>query len=416
MTYVTSSIITLMATLTILGNLQASQARAGFSASSSSVTYGNASAATSSALTEKSQIAQTKAVVTDPVVALGNDVFALGKQFFDQDKKIKAFYCFKSAAELGNGDSRAYLGDMFRDGDGVSKDLKRALKYYRYAAKAGILRAYSDIGLLYMTGGDGLAANAEKARGAFLKGDAKGDLWSSYRLGTLYAYGHGVEQDGPRAAQYFEKVREHLLQSKELDALQKDLFGRMYYVYAYLIDNGIGFEKDEQLAQEYIRTAAQYGNVEALDFLKAAVQDGDGKTALFLATLYESGWTVEQDLERAFLFYTHAARAGIAEGFTGARKLVWSGDLKKYLTKKLGGQGAQERIMTLVRFLSCHANFYVGAECSICRKEFVLEDRPVCTIPCMHNFCPACLMGWLNSGHATCPICRETLVYKRLGS
>lgn len=48
-----------------------------------------------------------------------------------------------------------------------------------------------------------------------------------------------------------------------------------------------------------------------------------------------------------------------------------------------------------------------------------LEMCPVCydnkidieTVSCKHSFCKSCIQKWINTGHETCPKCRNTLIY-----
>ena len=46
--------------------------------------------------------------------------------------------------------------------------------------------------------------------------------------------------------------------------------------------------------------------------------------------------------------------------------------------------------------------------CPICLTEYI-EDN--CLTSCNHNFCHDCLVKWLNTQTAICPICREIITY-----
>src|SRR5258707_13165882 len=45
------------------------------------------------------------------------------------------FNCYQKAAELGDREGQFGLGDCYANGDGVAKDLKEAVKWYRKAAE-----------------------------------------------------------------------------------------------------------------------------------------------------------------------------------------------------------------------------------------------------------------------------------------
>ncbi len=261
-----SLLLIFMATLATTGSLCASQLRhravPGFSASSSSVTGGVAGSATSQS---RSAVAS---VSSDSATILADKIFSLGKHYLGQGKAPVAVFLFQQASELDNAKAFAYLGDIFRRAEGVQRDDKRALEYYECAAKAGIDDVYSEIGTMYLTGGDGVTQSTENALCAFQKGSAKGDLWSTYYLGHLYLNGAvDMEKDGVRAVKCFEAVITALSGKVKLDGSLKGLLADAYYGCFYLYENGIGVEKDQKRSREYAYKAAQNGSMEARDFL-----------------------------------------------------------------------------------------------------------------------------------------------------
>ena len=78
---------------------------------------------------------------------------------------------YRKAAEEGDADSQYNLGWMYKNGRGVEKDDKKAVKWVRKAAEQGI-------------------ADAE------------------YNLGVSYAEGSGIEQDDKEAAKWYRKAAE----------------------------------------------------------------------------------------------------------------------------------------------------------------------------------------------------------------
>jgi TPR repeat protein len=60
--------------------------------------------------------------------------------------------------------SAAYdLGWHYRKGQGVPKDLGKAMDYFKQAAKKGMMAAQYQLGELYQVGGEGLPKNLTKA-------------------------------------------------------------------------------------------------------------------------------------------------------------------------------------------------------------------------------------------------------------
>ena len=46
-------------------------------------------------------------------------------------------------------------------------------------------------------------------------------------------------------------------------------------------------------------------------------------------------------------------------------------------------------------------------ECPICLME--INNDEMCITSCMHKFCNICLIRWLDTETAVCPICREII-------
>lgn len=270
--------------------------------------------------------------------------------------------------------------------------------------------AYSKIGLLYLEDGNGVTKNVKEALRIFQLGNTKGDWWSTFYLGDLYL-GGDIEQDGKRALQYFETVITGLSGEKTLDSSLKKLLGYAYRNCFYLYWYGVGIEKDQKQGYFCIIKALQHNNEETLNYLKEIVQSGDSEAACLLGKLYESGQEVGVDLERAFLFYVRAAKLNNSKGFEKARELVWSSShgLKKYLVTKLGEEAAQIRLMTLIRFFVMHTPWQlVGQNCPICWKEFQASESMCTVVPCLHSFCAECSQKLLNT-NPRCPFCLQTI-------
>ena len=69
-----------------------------------------------------------------------------------QKNLFEAFWWFKRAAEQGYGQAQYNLGLMCSRGEGVAKDDKEAVKWYRLSAEQRISGAQSNLGLMYEKG------------------------------------------------------------------------------------------------------------------------------------------------------------------------------------------------------------------------------------------------------------------------
>ena len=80
-----------------------------------------------------------------------NDPIALsqmGTERYDEEAYISAFGYWTRAAALGNVDAHYRLGSLYRDGEGVEKDEKRAVWHFEEAAIAGHPIARHNLGWL----------------------------------------------------------------------------------------------------------------------------------------------------------------------------------------------------------------------------------------------------------------------------
>lgn len=69
-----------------------------------------------------------------------------GDNFYDNKKFIEAAKLYEKAAMQGNVIAQTYLGDCYRYGEGVDKDLKKAEQWYRKAVLKGYVRARLALG------------------------------------------------------------------------------------------------------------------------------------------------------------------------------------------------------------------------------------------------------------------------------
>lgn len=157
-----------------------------------------------------------------------------------------------------SGDMEAYiqLGNIYRDGRTVTKDLTKAEQCYLLAYESGDISAknilcdlYRELGLYYDK------SNLNEALKWFEKGAALGNAECLNNAGLYYWHGKGTAVNYNKAANYF-------LQSANQD---------YYYALnnigtAYL--NGLGIEKNVDKAEYWYRRAAEKGHPDAKRMLK----------------------------------------------------------------------------------------------------------------------------------------------------
>ena len=92
----------------------------------------------------------------------------------------------KAAAENGDAATQFRYAEMLRDGRGVAKNVKEAVKWTRKAADAGHAPAQCQMGLFYMNG-LGVDLDEDKAVEWLNKAAAQSHTQAQYNLGIYYA-------------------------------------------------------------------------------------------------------------------------------------------------------------------------------------------------------------------------------------
>lgn len=143
------------------------------------------------------------------------------------------------------GDTRAQLevGLAYEFGNGVGKDMDKAMHWYRSAADRGDPIAQADLGYFYETGADGSKDPAEAAKW-YMRSALAGLARAKFNLGVLYLTGIGVARNESDAA--------HWIGEAAADGCPSALVS-MSYMYA----NGIGVPRDPQKAADLGRKAAK---------------------------------------------------------------------------------------------------------------------------------------------------------------
>jgi hypothetical protein len=83
---------------------------------------------------------------------------------------------------------------MYRTGNGVPKDYKTALKWYRIATERGNAGSAITLGLMY-NNGDGVPKDYKEAEKWFRLAAEQGNISAQFNLGKMYHFGDGVQQD-----------------------------------------------------------------------------------------------------------------------------------------------------------------------------------------------------------------------------
>jgi TPR repeat protein len=210
------------------------------------------------------------------------------------------------------------VGELYKDGLGVRRDLKEATRWYRLAAEHGDPQGAFSLALAYLRGRgveesrpnavswlekaaatnhsgalynlgllaiDGDLQDFERARTMFGRAADLGNMDAAYALGLLYKEGRGVPRDPAKAAEWFRKAADENIVAAEID-------------YAVMLFNGDGIQKDEAGAARYFMKAAATNNPVA---------------ANRLARLLVVGRGVPKNMVEAMKWHLLARSAGLAD-------------------------------------------------------------------------------------------------------
>ncbi|MSO64268.1 MAG: hypothetical protein EXQ85_00430 [Alphaproteobacteria bacterium] len=150
------------------------------------------------------------------VVAIGAGVtisvpayadFAQGAKAYEKGDYSAAYRAWLPLARAGDAAAQRNIGQLYRLGQGVPKDLAVAANWYRLAAEQGLARAQANLGVMYLRG-EGVAQDHGPAANWFLKAAEQGHAISQYNLALLYEQGLGVERNRTKAVGWLQRAAE----------------------------------------------------------------------------------------------------------------------------------------------------------------------------------------------------------------
>ena len=201
---------------------------------------------------------------------------------------------FTEAANGGITVAKYKLGKMFLNGDGVEKDIPKAIEWLKQAAAEENEFAEYALGRLYLKGEE-VEKDTIAAEEYLLKTANRGNKYAAYLLGKEYLSGENFGKDAANAEKYLLKAAEHANKYAEY------ILGKEYL-------RGENFPKDVQKAIDYLKRAAEKG----FDFAEYEL----GKIYLF-------GNDIPKDTETALEYLKSAA----ANGNEYARALLMQREL-----------------------------------------------------------------------------------------
>lgn len=175
--------------------------------------------------------------------ASGNYSYEMSKGLYEYStgEYTAALNSFKVAAEKGEQEAMVYLGVMYYDGTGTTKDYKKAYEWMLKAKNKGNAKAAFQLGVMYYYG-NGVTQSYADAYKWYNVAAAKGIADADYNIGLLFESGKGVDKNLQSASNYYKKAADN-------GSLPGAYATARCYHYA------IGVKKDLSLATKYYEKA-----------------------------------------------------------------------------------------------------------------------------------------------------------------
>ncbi|MES2153099.1 MAG: DUF3857 domain-containing protein [Pseudomonadota bacterium] len=273
----------------------------------------------------------------------------------DAKLAIKHLY---TAAQLGNAEAQGMLAELYFEGlDGTgTRDVVRSLYWASRATELGDVRGRAQFAFM-LAYGHGIEQDLPKAIEIWRKAAADGSNAAQVQLGNAYQRGHGVNKDLAQALSWFEQsaagANRYAMQQvgnaylyglgtradpKKARGIFNDLVAKGdstgYCMLASMAKAGKGGPVDPSLAAELFRKGTADGNMDCEIGLASTLHFGGGGTA---------------DLKEAAILYRKAANRGNLYALNNLADLYEKGmgveqDLPQAV--KLYRQAAQEGYAT----------------------------------------------------------------------
>jgi len=128
--------------------------------------------------------------------------YANGRMAFLFGQYKVAYKAWKPLADDGYAKAQAALAWMYHTGNGVEKDIKKAIEWYRLAAHQGHSIAQNNLGAMFENG-HGVPKNYRAAISWYRDSAKSGYSYAQFNLGRMYAEGIGMDLDLEQARYWF---------------------------------------------------------------------------------------------------------------------------------------------------------------------------------------------------------------------
>lgn len=240
-----------------------------------------------------------------------------------QDQKAATEWVQKvlAAAENGNAEALTCIGNMYENGEWVSRNKKEAITYYRQAAEKGNEEAQYKLGHEYEMG-NLVKRDYEEAVKWYRKSALQDNAEAQYKLGVFCSSGTGTQKDLHEALEWFCASAKQS-NTKALNAIASLALGgnieamtflRMFAEDYHHVSAISAFkklaEKNNTYALETICRLAEQEFLDADVALQSFSKKGSAEVQYSLGNIYLNSKNVKVNNKRAFSWYYRAAEKG----------------------------------------------------------------------------------------------------------
>jgi len=269
--------------------------------------------------------------------ALADDIRD-GIEALDRKDFNRALQLIRPLAEAGNPFAQWLLGDMYKNGEGLPRDMKMALSWWTKAAAKGLPDAQLSLGDSYAAG-QGVPENWSEAVKWWRKAADQNIPRAQTGLGLALYSGHGVQEDKAEAAKWFQRAA---------DAGQTQSQAMLSRMYSF--GEG-GLKQSFVEGYKWVLIAGDEGNqltvlVMTKSMLEAALRTTDRREAVRLAEQwkFEKGKTKNpppppvRDEDIPTTYFINAPQLSAKCSSTIAADLAWCDAYIAGVVDTLGGR------------------------------------------------------------------------------
>ena len=219
----------------------------------------------------------------------------------------KAYKLLVPLAQQGNRIAQYNLGAMYSNGEGVARDFKEGIKWFRLAAEQGHAQAQNGLGLKYMQG-LGVPVDFDEAIKWFRLAEENGFAKAGFGIEIIRK-----AQENKTSTSEILKAGVNELIKDGIDAAKSGDFKTAHKIFSKYAE--LGFTKAQYfLGAMHLNGDGVVENIkEATKWFKLAGEQGVVKAQFALGCIYHRGGKVPQNYKEAFKWFGLAAEQGDAD-------------------------------------------------------------------------------------------------------